>query len=344
MADDTEAGRAFEELLAASPVNHEATREDVLTGPLCASYRHEESVCVVLGMHIIPAALRRELASRARSREPLSLVLSGTLFAILPVPLLGIEPLDVDRYPARLVEAAVLRLAPPAALVEHVDRHPLYAIDVMPVGVACVDPTGDLRHARTIPAGTQVALTSGNARTDGASRTAPAAARHLAAELRALGSSHPSLFYYSGHAGGDGDTESGLVLADGILTAGHVFTDHAGSPAVPFPVRALLAACSSSGAGGAGAGEWFGLSAAVLWAGARQVVATNWKVWDTPFTSRFDQALVQALRQPADAAASLRAVQLDHLHRWRAAPTGRPLSDQPLPVTWAAYACIGTFW
>jgi hypothetical protein len=305
----------------------------VLNGPLCRSYREEEALSITLGHRLIPPILRAELRRRAGGDNPLQLVLSGTLFAIVPTALLGIDPVSPDRYPARLIDAAVLRIAPPAALVDHVDRHPTYPVGELPISVACVDPRGDLVHSRRVPPGVEALLAHPEA--------TPQA---LAKALRQLGPSHPSLFYYSGHASGEGDAESGLALQGQIVTADLIFTAAGNGPVLPFPARALLAACSSSGAGGAGAGEWFGLAAAILWAGARQVVATNWRVWDTPFTSRFDLDLAKAMRDPGDAAAALRAVQLKWLQRWRAAPPDADRGESPLPVIWSSYICTGTRW
>lgn len=332
-ADGTELGDAFETLVNASLVNDHATATDVLNGPLSSSYREEEALSTLLGYHLIPPVLRAELLRRVGTGNPLQLVLSGTLFAVLPTVLLGIETQSSDRCPARLIDAAVLRIAPPAALMDYVDRHPTFPMDELPLSVACVDPRGDLQFSRCVPPGTEVVLTHPGA--------TPQA---LAIALRRLGPSHPSLFYYSGHASGGGDVESGLALQGNLVTADLIFTSVGGGPALPFPSRVMLAACASSGAGSGGAGEWFGLSSAILWAGARQVVATNWRVWDTPFTSRFDLDLAEALRRPEDAATALRAVQLNCLHRWRSTPRGANPGELPLPVIWASYICMGARW
>ncbi|MBQ1065233.1 CHAT domain-containing protein [Micromonospora sp. D75] len=329
-ADGTELGDALETLLNASLVNEDATASDVLNGPLSSSYREEEALSTLLGHHLIPPVLRAELLRRIDTGNPLQLVLCGTLFAVLPTALLGIETQSSDRYPARLIDAAVPRVAPPAALMDYVDRHPTFPLDELPLSVACVDPCGDLQFARRVPPGTEIVLTHPGA--------TPQA---LAIALRRLGPSHPSLFYYSGHVSGRGDVESGLALEGNLVTADLIFTSSGDAPALPFPSRVMLAACASSGAGGDGAGEWFGLASAILWAGARQVVATNWRVWDTPFTSRFDLDLAEALRRPEDAATALRAVQLKWLHRWRSTPQGANPVEAPLPVIWASYICIG---
>jgi CHAT domain len=92
----------------------------------------------------------------------------------------------------------------------------------------------------------------------------------------------------------------------------------------------------------------------MLWAGARQVIATNWRIWDTVFTSRFDLLLAHALRSSHDVAASLRELQVEYLDDWRRSnhdfgehrmeglPGGS--ASLPLPMIWGAYCCIGVLW
>src|SRR5215218_448581 len=53
----------------------------------------------------------------------------------------------------RLVELAVIRIAPPAVLVERARQHPLYPADLRPITVACVDPQANLDNAGRIPNG-----------------------------------------------------------------------------------------------------------------------------------------------------------------------------------------------
>ncbi|WP_306214874.1 CHAT domain-containing protein [Actinoplanes sp. RD1] len=305
--DDTELGRLLGQLSDTSET----------------SYRTEEALAAEIGRLLVPPVLLRALRSRSRRTDPLSLVLSGTLFAVLPVASLGAEPVSPDRFPARLIEAAVLRLGPPAVLADHVATHPTFPAPELTVSLACVDPTGDLPHARRVPADAAEVL--------GGPDAPPATEEALREALTRLGPSHPSMFYYAGHAGVGLD--SGLQLRSGELTAGRLGTDPC-----PFPARALLAACTTAGDTGAGAGEWAALAAAVLWSGARQVIATNWPVPDTGFTAAFTTALAEALRHTTDAAAALRTVQLDALARWRAG------AREAHPLTWSAYAAHGARW
>ncbi|WP_305785453.1 CHAT domain-containing protein [Symbioplanes lichenis] len=298
--DDTDLGRLLQELLET------------------ASCRTEEAVSAELGRLLVPPVLLRALRRRGRRTDPLSLVLSGTLFAALPVASLGAEPVSPDRFPARLIESAVLRLGPPAVLAEHVARHPTFPAPDLPVSLACVDPTGDLPHARQAPPETAAVLGG-------------ATEQSLREALARLGPSHPSLFSFAGHAGAGLD--AGLQLRNGELTATRLFTDPC-----PFPARALLTASTTTGDPGTGAGEWSALAAAVLWSGARQVIATNWPIPDTPFAASFAATLTQALHHTTDAAAAVRTAQLEALAHWRA---GDPEAH---PLTWSAYAAHGVRW
>lgn len=67
-----------------------------------------------------------------------------------------------------------------------------------------------------------------------------AQARSVARALHALGSSHPNVFYYSGHAGGAGDLDSGLVLKDGLSGGDADFEVH-GPDRRPRTIGAALA-------------------------------------------------------------------------------------------------------
>jgi CHAT domain-containing protein len=114
----------------------------------------------------------------------------------------------------------------------------------------------------------------------------------------------------------------------------------------------LLSACRSGGTAGAGAGEWLGLSAGLLWRGSRQVIATNWSIWDTAFTSAFDLDLVERLRSADDPARALRDAQLAAFENWSDSQhdytehsrSGLPGSSLrlPFPLIWGSYCCVGT--
>lgn len=325
--------------------NPRASARELITGELCRNVAAEELLSVDLGEALIPTELRQRLLETAGIR-PISLVIAGDLVALVPLPLLGLGA-DLFRRPIRLVEAAVLRVAPPAILVERAMKSGGGDHAIHPVRVACVDPSGDLPCSREVPPGTQVALSGYPA-----SGYPPASLDQLAKTLAGGAPGEPGLFYYSGHATANNfsDDEEALALSGGSALSAHLLFSPRGE-SFPFPARSMISACQSSGAAAGGAGEWLGLTAALLWRGSRQVVATNWKIWDTPFTSTFDLALADRLRTAEDAAAALRETQLQALDKWRSSmhdytdwqSDSRPGSSPVLafPLIWAAYCCIG---
>jgi hypothetical protein len=344
-SDGTPLRRLLEETSLTFASNRSADPAQVLRGSWSRNVIAEEMLSAELGQILIPPPLKAIIAKRPENDPPLSLVLSGNLFAFIPAPLLASHV--VKGGIRRLLEAAILRVAPPAALTDRVAVRPPSTTSRYPLVLTCVDPTGDLAYSRKIPPGTSAVL-SGYVR-DGYPL---ATLDNLKAALREVNPGDPGLFYYSGHAvqtALGGDSEQGLALSGGDTLSAHMlFQDAAG---VSFPSRSLLSACASSGAAGAGSGEWLGLTAAILWQGSRQVIGTNWRILDTPFTQEFDQKLAGSLQTAADAAAALRAVQLDALGQWRSSThdfsdlteEGLPWSHRylALPVIWGAYSCVG---
>lgn len=347
----SEVGSDLGELLltldSCSPASSTATYSDIVRGPLQSSYEEEHQLTAALGAAVIPRRLREELEDRYILGEPpLSLVVCGSFFSMLPMPLLGVT------MHLRLVEAAVLRFAAPAVLIDRVRRRTRKRIDSYRMAIACVDPTGELRYSREIPDGAEVIL-GGPAVQSSLGGVIDAEVERLITELRAFDRERPGIFYYSGHAWtgfAQSDIESGLVLSGGRCLSGDILflTDPAGGALVPFPQRVVLAACNSAGSRGGGSGEWFGISAAVLWAGSDQVVATNWNVWDCPFTGSFDLELVEKIRHAVDSAEALRLQQVEALGHWRSGILfGMELADGSrvecgaIPAVWAAYTVVG---
>lgn len=344
----TDLGELLMTAIRHSLLDSGATPSTVLTGPWCRTSRAEADLSAALGDHVIPPPLRARL-ERATTDDPMSLVIAGNLFGLLPMPLLAAGPATGRADRKRLVELAVIRIAPPAVLVEWTRQNPQYPIDLRPIVVACVDPQNNLANAGRVPHGAMTVLSGTGSSGQTATREA------LIAALQSSPRSAPGVFYFSGHGsheGLGGDLEDGLALHDGVLTARDVFTvDQDGRPMIPFPDRVLLSACELAGSRGAGAGEWLGLTAAMLWAGARQVISTHWSIWDTPFTAGFDLELAQNLRRAADPAVTLRKLQMEHLDMWRLSShdlSYRHLDGIPsrfektaFPMIWAAYCCVG---
>jgi hypothetical protein len=352
LAGDANLAAALETAFQQSLLNGNAKTADVLSGPWCRSNQAESALSSILGDRLIPRPLRDKLMLPGSDKKPLSLILSGNLFGILPIALLSVGPAAGFADRTRLIERAVLRTAPPAVLVEKIRQHPFYIAESRSVSISCVNPRGDLSEANGVPDYSGIVLSGNGGDGHEASR------KNLVEALRAGRMAWPALFYYSGHGsheGIGGDIADGLALSDGTLTAEAVFTLAAdGGPSIPFPDRSLLSACQLSGAAGAGAGEWLGLTAAILWAGSRQVVATNWTIWDIPFTARFDSRLAELMCEAGDVAESLRALQIVYLNEWRRSlhdlsdhvrdTLPAKCEDVPFPMVWAAYTCAGVYW
>ena len=328
-----------------SPLTPATSAAEILTGPWCATALDEEALSSALGQTLIPADLQEALADALFDDRPLSLVLAGNLLALLPVALLGFT--TPERTLKRILEAAIVRVAPPAVLIDRVCSSEQQAAELNPLHVACIDPRDDLVNSRQPPDGARVVLGGDHDDRDGA-----ATLDALSTALAPLLPGQPGLLYYSGHAvsmGLGGDDQDALALAGNDMLSAHAL--FSGAAPLPMPARVLLSACSSAGATGAGGGEWLGLTAAVLWRGARQVIATNWPIWDTPFTADFDHQLARRLQRAGDPAAALRELQLEALAEWRASDhdlsdyveDGLPYNvrELPFPLIWAAYTCVG---
>ncbi|WP_020520289.1 CHAT domain-containing protein [Catelliglobosispora koreensis] len=344
-----EPGTELHELLRKAIFENDDTSiADRITGDWCRNVASEEFLAADLGELLIPPRLRAAVLA-AEEAQPISLVLAGNLHAILPICLLGVRENPFIQA-VRLIESAVLRVAPPAVILEQISNAYSQSAGPHEIIVACVDPRGDLKNSRTAPDGARVVLGSP---TEGRK---PASRENLIAALE-TNAGEAGIFYYSGHAispgrdGLGGDYEDGLVLSNGeTLSAADLFGPDGGS--FNFPPRSIISACSSSGAAGGAAGEWLGLAAALLWRGSRQIIATNWSIWDTRFTTRFDLALAMRLREASDVAWALREAQLAALREWRASQhdftnfqaPGLPGSSAnlALPLIWASYCCVGT--
>lgn len=294
----------------------------------------EERVSADMAEVVLPEPLLRQLRQRTGD---LSLVVSGNWAAALPLASLVVD----RRSGARLVETAVVRIQPPAFLVRRVAARARPPRTNHPLLIACMDPSGDLRHAYDDNVAALVRF--GNARHDDRPRT-HATRPNLVRALDRLAPSAPGIFFFSGHADfvdGDGGLNTALKLQDGDVLASGDWLGVFGRPGLPAPARVVISACDSGGASGTGGGEWLGFGAALLAAGARQVIATAWPLCDTRFTASFDAALVTALETAEDPAEELARQQRAALGEWRASVTATG-AGRAQPNIWAAYQCIGT--
>ena len=135
--------------------------KSMLTGPWSRNSMAEELMATELGELLIPGSLAASLRG-ASEAAPVQLVISGNLLASIPAGLLAVRVGDFES--ARVVERAIVRVAPPAIIVDGIQpcggspggrRH---------IKIACVDPTGDLPFSSAPPPGAQLTLsgTSGS--------------------------------------------------------------------------------------------------------------------------------------------------------------------------------------
>jgi CHAT domain-containing protein len=304
-----------------------------------------------LGEALLPEPLRARLLA-ASTAAPVSLVVApAPEVASVPVGWLALDDIDT-----RLVERGDAVVVPAAALLAAADeRWPIQlARGSGPVRAAATDALDDLPYVRALAEFASHAVV-------GPEATAPAV-------VDALRSTRPAVVVVAGHARSDGVADAHLCVA---RTGGAPPCPYS-SPASPcsgqpLPAttwlasdpstddavanRVFLAVCHGSGADTAGrAGEWLGLAPALLFAGARMVVATAWPVLDHPATAAIDREVVSALATSQRPAAELSRIQREWLGRWRA--TGWRTSaravgssviptDHAAPLLWAPYVAVG---
>ena len=294
----------------------------------------EKTVLGDLSDILLPDPLRHQLSAESGD---LSLVVCGNWLAAMPLATLVVD----HSSDLRLVETAVIRVQPPAFLVNLMRQRSQPPASVShPLLIACTDPTGDLPNAHSPELPALFAFTN---KCHGPLARGEATRFNVAAALSWVSPSAPGIFYYSGHASYfdvTGGLNAVLMLQGGDVIGAGDWLHLYGQPDLNSPCRAVISACESAGTSGAGGGEWLGLGAALLAAGARQVVATAWTIFDTRFDNRFDTSMVAALEEAPDPAAALAAAQRGALNEWRNARS-MCREDAPLPEIWAAYQCIG---
>jgi tetratricopeptide (TPR) repeat protein/CHAT domain-containing protein len=298
----------------------------------------ERKLAGLLGTLLLPQRLR-DLLRDTKQRVRLVVAPDWSL-SYVPWGLLAIDDQDT-----RLLERADVLLAPAVYLIDALERGAAAGHRQRggpgPLAAAAVDPDGDLSAARSF-----------------GQRLVPAAAVHAGAEatvtaflapLQGAPRGRPGLAVFAGHSRSSLDTRRQVLcfakseaalscpMADqccggGPLAAERLFAD----PDIALPGRVFLAACSSSGSMLAGsAGEWLGLAPAMLWAGARLVIAANWPTIDNSSAAEFEAAVVNALLRERDPVGALHDLQASALRRWR---------DGDLfaaPLYWAGYSAIG---
>lgn len=323
----------------------------------------EPATAWAIGRALLPPVLRRELCRRADEGEPLRLVVAASPSLLhLPYGLLAIRPpSDATPLGTRLVEAAVVTIAPPAVLVDEMAGRAA-ASPPLPVRVAVVDPTADLPYSAAVLDGAlspnldrAVVFDGDSSRQEAAGRRAPTKAGVVEA-LCKLSPGEPGVLLWGGHADAGSSAEP---LAAGLrieraspgrpaerLTVSDIILDR-----LPVPSRAVVFGCATTGAGRESASdspndmsEWWGVPVALLYAGARCVLATAWDLIDCPATASVAAEVLALAAHAPDPAAALREVQLRRLHTWsiRCAEdrtfTGAPTDTHP--HLWGAWLAI----
>jgi tetratricopeptide (TPR) repeat protein len=305
----------------------------------------ERILATLLGQGLLPKELRRELLAR-RSDEPAVLTVAPSPdLAHVPFGLLALDDPDpksdageTTGDTTRVLERAIVTVGASAWLLDVLlDRAAPKPAKAWPIEVAVVDPRGDL-YGSSAPVGARVVLGKGGKR---ASRAA------LSTELRRVGPSVPASVAYIGHAKGTSSVpaDAELLLGDDeVLTARELVDQRpdADQNPFPFPDRVLLAACATAGKEDVRNGQWMGLAPAVLWSGARTVVATSWDLRHHPATNELDHALAKLLYESRSPAVTLRLLQREQLARWRDAerhPPGEPKMSTA-PLIWAPYIVL----
>jgi len=299
---------------------------------------------VGLGAWLLPERLQAALAERLdRGDAPLRLLvgaspeLIGVPWALLGVPEAGLAPGGDLR---RVLEAAVVSVVPSAALLDALEATTLPdQLSLVPVVVSVCDPLGDLANSRQVPAGTTSLLACPGS-LHGPPAPRPASVANLADALAHVVPGGAGAFIYHGHHDppdpkSPADT-GGFRLFDPASAQvesfpAKLFLEHPGPHRPNCPRLAMPFGCETLA--GHDSPEWTSMTPALLWAGARHVVATLWPILDTPATGAFEASVIAELTRSDDPAAALRQCQLAALedHRSRPAPANAP-------YVWAAYA------
>jgi CHAT domain-containing protein len=322
----------------------------VATSPLLSDPEAEARLARGLGRALLPDVLATEVRRRLDSDVPLPLV-------IAPAPQLGSVPftclgLDDGKVPRRLVEAAVIHLAPSVALLDVVSRRPQPKVSPpWPLPVVVADPNEDLPGAGRLVQ--DLAELAPRIILRGREATPSALARALTGTPPGA----PGLVVYAGHAASAEPGHAYLLLAGengqsrASLSAWDLLSGVPTEPGYryPMPSRVLLAACASAGAEAAGpAGEWLGLAPATLWAGASVVAATAWPILDEGLTPELTARITAEFTTASDPARALQAIQLELLSHWQpgeepnsAYGDQEPASSGASPIHWAPYVVLG---
>jgi hypothetical protein len=357
--NDAELQSALESLHLGLPMprhgeNNAARNARVLAGPYYSNRAQEEKLAIELSV-ILPAPLRRHLASLDNDKAVSLVICPSPELARVPWPLVAVpEAKATGGPPRRLLELADLHLGLTSALNHEIRQRATddYTTDVTTV----VDPSGEGASA-----------TTGGTRSGTELLGAQRMIRRLPPSVRIhggrwLGDGNPTTlarlkeilhatpkggaFVFVGHCAGPepgrSAAEAAIVLAPTTalgppegLNAHSLLQATDATESLQFPARVVLAACNTSSADYSDAGEWLSLVPAVHWAGAREVVSSTVSVPDRLY--RMESSMIRWLTEETDVTLSemLLTLQRDALRAWRNG------EDHVPPISWAFYLHSG---
>jgi hypothetical protein len=356
IADGTAARRAYDDLLVALPLSRpgedEPTRRTRLQrSPLARTSitlteqpRAELDLLTRVADAFLPPPLVEGLRC-ADGGHPTQLVVAlSTMLAIVPVAGLPV-PGTGD---VRVVERAVVSYAPAwqGIAAGRRARGARASAREWPIRLAVLAPDG-------APEFLDPASPSALVAPPGTQRTAlgPLSKRQLLELMEQLAVDPDWMWFVAGHI----VNPPGAPAAGGLRLRGRegryeflTTRDLAGVDphqlTTRVPRRVALAGCesfgldtepfTSPGADHTPVGEWLGLAAGMLFAGAHHVLGTLYPIPAGKQARRLDQAIAATLTRHRDPAAGLREAQLAELRRWREGRSGHPM-------VWQGYAYVG---
>jgi hypothetical protein len=356
IAVGTAARRAYDDLLAALPLSlpgeeEPARRARLRRSPLARTSitsteqpRAELDLLTRVADAFLPAPLVEGLRC-ADGDHPTQLVVAlSTMLAIMPVAGLPIP----GAGDVRVVECAVVSHAPAwqGIAAGRRARGATASAREWPIRLAVLAPDG-------APEFVDPASPSALVAPQGTQRTAvgPLSKRQLLELMEQLAADPDWVWFVAGHVVNPpgAPAAGGLRLRDRegsyeFLTSRDLAGVNPHQPATRVPRRVALAGCesfgldtepfSSPGVDHTPVGEWLGLAAGMLFAGAHHVLGTLYPIPAGRQARRLDQATAATLTRHHDPAAGLREVQLGELRRWREGHSGHPM-------VWQGYAYVG---
>jgi hypothetical protein len=308
------------------------------------SPKSRNDVLAKIAKLLLPEKLREALLANTLAGVTTSLVYApGKGLAALPIALL---PIGAGHC---LLEAATITIAPPVGFIStgH-PSPPTLAVRPVVVTLGTLDHVDPMTESLVGSAGLGLSPSAvfgdpGHVRVGVAGAIA-----EPETVLKSWRSNPDSIALYYGHivpAGSAGPLSTAMQLSNSRgriqrLEASRLLeATRQGGPDV-----VVLAGCSSATAADQGTGEWWGLTAGLLWQGTQFVVGSLWNLLHCQATVEFVVELVESLRTTQDPAGALRQTQLRWLRNWRSTPQSFATNETVFhPFVWAAFTITGSY-